>query len=1125
MKRTVLLIAIALTMLLIGQAHGQSISLNHVDGLVGGSSIGTGSAVVFHLRVSNPTDTNFDGIANGFRIYSPDGATWSATHHDTTGTLGMTQFDGGVFLPKFSADGQGADTVGIGALRFFSTGLPAGFDNVAFTITIGPIDPVHSGKTICLDSSYYPPSGIWKWAASGSVNAFPAWDGPHCYTVSAPITGDSLFVSPQTLSFVASEGGPNPPMQVLYLSSNADPMTYFVVLDSIPWLSVAPTGGSTPDSLLVMADISVLSAGTYFSTMWITSPQADNSPEIVAVELRVLPGGPAVTLDHVDGLVGYGEILTNEEITFNLRITGDENSYSGMVNGFRVLSTTGAHWTTTRIDTTGSLGMDQFDLGVWLNHFSVNGMGADTVGFGAAKIFGSGMPPGFDDVALTIQIGPIDSVYEGGVICLDSSWFPPTGRWEWYAQGQGLINPAWDGPHCFTIVNRPPSELTVTPGQLDFFAIEGEPDPPAQVLWVGSTGPVSDDFTVSADVNWVSYDPSSSHTPDSIVVMVHIDQMPIGVHTGHLTIESPTVQNSPVVVPVNLTVEPGLTHRPFDLGIYAYTGTMLEDFTARFGVNSTATDGFDPLLDQFKAPIPPGDYVRVFFPHPEWNQFSDEFATDFRYLLQQECKEWEMVVQTNHSTMVTLECHYMSNPVDYTISLFNEAGQLVSADFAHFGYDFFSPGGETRFTIRVCDFDVLYQTYPGGWSLVSTPLLLQDGSPEAVFGDDALFFQLYGWNGAYYAPDEVIGRGPGYWLLLPQTTTVDYEGAAIQPDDSVVCIDLRLGWNIIGCPFRHQIDAYAAMVDSAGHQLSFWDAAAAGWVSPVFYAWFGNHYFMTPNLFTGYGHWFAALADGLQLCLADVLPMATVAQDGSSQPPLSLGTVNNQATLVSLNCGDAAVTIGLAEDAVAGFDPKYDLPAPPESPTGGQETLVLLSDLDQGFGRYRQEVRGFEQEVNWTLAVAGTGGRTVDLGGLTELSSLGYQLEIIGHDNGYQQTVGADISLRLPDGSYRLVARQVGEQSELVPDHYYLAANYPNPFNPSTSIAFGLPSPTRVRLSIYNILGQEVASLVDDLLPAGRHELVWNGHDGQDRPVSSGVYFYRLQTDQFNQTRKMMLIK
>jgi len=1126
MKLTVLLIATALTMLLIGQAHGQSISVDHVDGLVGGSSIGTGSAVVFHLRLSNPSDISFDGLANGFRVYSPDGATWSATHLDTTGTLGMTQFDGGVFLPKFSANGQGADTVGIGALRFFSTGLPAGFDDVAFTITIGPISPVHSGKTICLDSSYYPPSGVWKWAASGGIDAFPAWDGLHCYSISGPQTGDSLFVSPQTLSFVAPEGGPNPPLQVLHLLSNADPMTYSVVLDSIPWLSVAPTGGSTPESLLVMADISFLSAGTYFSEMMIAAPQADNSPVIVAVELRVLPGGPAVTLDHVDDLVGYGEILTNEEITFHLRFTGDENQYTGLVNGFKVHSPTGAQWTTTTMDTTGTLGMADFDLGVFFSQFSVDGMGADTVGFGAVVMMADGMPPGFDDVVLTIEIGPVDSAFAGGLLCLDSTWFPPSGDWLWYAGNlHTTVIPAWDGPHCFTIINRSPSELVVTPDQLNFMAIDGEPDPPAQVLWVGSTGYVSDDFTVSADVPWISYAPSSSHTPDSVVVMAHADQMAIGQHTGYLTIESPTVQNSPVVVPVNLTIEPGLTHRPFDITIHAFTGTGLEDWTAHFGVNGDATDGFDPLLDQFKAPAPPGDYVRVFFPHPEWGQFSDEFATDIRYLLQQECKEWHMVVETNHATTVNLRCDFVTGASGYTISLFSELGTLLSEDFKSFGYEFVTSGGETHFTIRVCDYPIVYKRYLSGWSLVSSPLLLRDGSPEAVFGDDASFFQLYGWDDGYYAPDEVIGRGPGYWLLLPQATTVDYEGAPLQPYDSIVCVDLIGGWNLVGCPFDHPVDPFVAMIDSAGYQLPFWDAAAAGWISPVFYAWSGTFYFVTPELQPGYGYWFAALADGLQLCLTDVPPMATVAHDGSSQPPLSLATVNNQATLVSLSCGDAEITIGLAKDAVAGFDPKYDLPAPPESPTGVQETLVLLSDLDQGFGRYRQEVRGLEQEVNWTLAVVGTGGRAVDLGGLTELSSLGYQLEIIGHDNGYQQTVGADISLRLPDGSYRLVARQVGEQSELIPDHYYLAANYPNPFNPSTSIAFGLPSPTRVRLSIYNILGQEVASLVDDLLPAGRHELVWNGHDGQDRPVSSGVYFYRLQTDQFNQTRKMMLIK
>lgn len=98
------------------------------------------------------------------------------------------------------------------------------------------------------------------------------------------------------------------------------------------------------------------------------------------------------------------------------------------------------------------------------------------------------------------------------------------------------------------------------------------------------------------------------------------------------------------------------------------------------------------------------------------------------------------------------------------------------------------------------------------------------------------------------------------------------------------------------------------------------------------------------------------------------------------------------------------------------------------------------------------------------------------------------------------------------------------EDMEL-PLSYELSQNYPNPFNPSTTIKFFLPTQTHVRLEVFNILGQRVTTLVDGDLPAGQHQVEWDGRNEQGRPVSSGVYFYRVVTDEFYKSKKMMLIK
>jgi photosystem II stability/assembly factor-like uncharacterized protein len=98
-------------------------------------------------------------------------------------------------------------------------------------------------------------------------------------------------------------------------------------------------------------------------------------------------------------------------------------------------------------------------------------------------------------------------------------------------------------------------------------------------------------------------------------------------------------------------------------------------------------------------------------------------------------------------------------------------------------------------------------------------------------------------------------------------------------------------------------------------------------------------------------------------------------------------------------------------------------------------------------------------------------------------------------------------------------------KENLLPKEYQLAQNHPNPFNPETEIVFGLPKASLVTLKIYNILGQEVTTLVEKNMPAGEYRIVWNGTDRSGRAVSSGVYFYRMQAGDFVQTKRMLLIK
>ncbi len=94
-----------------------------------------------------------------------------------------------------------------------------------------------------------------------------------------------------------------------------------------------------------------------------------------------------------------------------------------------------------------------------------------------------------------------------------------------------------------------------------------------------------------------------------------------------------------------------------------------------------------------------------------------------------------------------------------------------------------------------------------------------------------------------------------------------------------------------------------------------------------------------------------------------------------------------------------------------------------------------------------------------------------------------------------------------------------------VPDKPFVSQNAPNPFNPITRIAYGLPVSGHVRLEVFNILGQNVKTLVDGFEEAGFKSVVWDGKDDQGNSVASGIYLYRINAGTFSDVKKMTLLK
>lgn len=109
--------------------------------------------------------------------------------------------------------------------------------------------------------------------------------------------------------------------------------------------------------------------------------------------------------------------------------------------------------------------------------------------------------------------------------------------------------------------------------------------------------------------------------------------------------------------------------------------------------------------------------------------------------------------------------------------------------------------------------------------------------------------------------------------------------------------------------------------------------------------------------------------------------------------------------------------------------------------------------------------------------------------------------------------------------TYTVALSGVASSGMDVPTEFALDQNYPNPFNPTTEIPLALPTAARVSLRVYNVLGQEVRTLVDGPMDAGFHTVSWDGRSSSGGSVSSGVYFYRVETDNFTETKKMLMLK
>jgi hypothetical protein len=177
-----------------GAAHSANeIVLDNVTGLAGGDTVQTNNPVRFEFRLTyTPGDGSaVTGFTNGFKVWTyANGvhtSSYSPITYDTFSIGWDTLFGPGFIFTPIGVDGNGEDTIGFARTTLFNPGILDGFDDTVWWV--GTI-PGTVGDTLCIDSSFYPPSGVWLWATNGPIGAIPpGWGGLYCFHVASCCIG------------------------------------------------------------------------------------------------------------------------------------------------------------------------------------------------------------------------------------------------------------------------------------------------------------------------------------------------------------------------------------------------------------------------------------------------------------------------------------------------------------------------------------------------------------------------------------------------------------------------------------------------------------------------------------------------------------------------------------------------------------------------------------------------------------------------------------------------------------------------------------------------------------------------------------------------------------------------
>lgn len=423
-----------------------------------------------------------------------------------------------------------------------------------------------------------------------------------------------------------------------------------------------------------------------------------------------------------------------------------------------------------------------------------------------------------------------------------------------------------------------------------------------------------------------------------------------------------------------------------------------------------------------------------------------------------------------------------------------------------------------------------------GWSLLSVPANADNPTASAVFGDDFVNYLLYGYtNSGGYITSDTIKTGRGYWLGVENSGVLDVTGTA---NVGNIEVPLNSGWNLLASPFVSGYAKSDLYFRKNGSTVTAAAAADSGWIQNVFYKYSSGAYSSADTLSVWSGYWLSALmADVYTVFREDSTLSRPVEMILPDEPQISVDDWYVQIKASQNTQEDLLLAFGAHNNATDGFDAKYDYAKPPVSPAPNAiETYFEQTAWNNLFTKYGSDIRAKfvfpAPGKSWSFKV-----RAKTAGMMTlSWSSINQQIpEEIRNKYFFllssQGLVSGLNMLSVPSFSFNAEAGAVytftinstltaiGDEAGL-PQEYSLGQNYPNPFNPATAIRYDVKESGHVSIKVFDMIGNEVATLVNETKPAGRYEVSFDAS-----ALASGVYLYKMQAGSFNLTRKLVLMK